>query len=198
MNGEAEWHRFMESQQQRVAARSSRLNIKFPGKREPALDDLSQISSMEDTARNYDGFHQNPTESPFAPIRGSAPTDTLKLVAERLRASLFYLQLHSVEPQGAITIFKASIRCRLGPGDDAFGKLLRHTKGFKVKDSFYSTGTLGQSTSMKLNVIFSHQSDDDPIRIDVDFGKPYGVAISGFPSMMKVRTALLKASGIAS
>ncbi|KAH8661836.1 acyl transferase/acyl hydrolase/lysophospholipase, partial [Ilyonectria robusta] len=189
MNGEDEWLRYLKSQQ-RATERSSRLNVVFPGRQEPALDDFGAIGSMEQTARSYYKFYERLHKSQFNPISHAAgvpsPTNSLELVAERLRASMYYFELRSVESAEEVCIFSGLIRCRLGPIDEGYDKLLKMTAGFKVKESFYSTSELSESAPLDVQVVFSHQSPEEPIRIDVSFEKRYSVAISGFPIKMKV------------
>jgi hypothetical protein len=53
-------------------------------------------------------------------------------------------------------------------------RLLKQTSGFKVKKTFYSAAgipRLSGAPPMNLEVEFTHLSPDEPIRIDVDFGK---------------------------
>jgi hypothetical protein len=194
MNGEDAWLRYKDAQPQRVLERSSRLNVRFPGTKEPALDALEQIDSMESTARAYDKFHERVSNTPFSPISGITKTGMLETLADRLRASLYYLQVKSISQLDEVYIIKGWIRCQIDPSDGSFHRLLKQTSGFKVKKTFYSAAgvpRLSGSPPMNLEVEFTHQSPDEPIRIDVDFGKSHMVTISGFPMKIKVISSCL-------
>lgn len=189
MGGEDEWSKYIVSRH-RATARSSRLNIPFTQKQEPALDAFEDVTMMQSEARNYEKWYEEQDNSAFAPTSGTSSTNLLEVIAGRLRASMYYLQPYSFEKLGQKYIFSASIRCRLGPDDKGYAELLQMTTRFKVNQHVYDTLMLSSSEPMNLDVKIEHDSHSSPIRIDADFGKPFKVSISGFPLKLKVRWKL--------
>ncbi|KAK6529776.1 hypothetical protein TWF281_008935 [Arthrobotrys megalospora] len=187
MNGEEEWIKFRESSTERVAERSSRLNIYFPDQVEPSFDDLTKMKNMEAEAKEYTAFEEPRLRSPFSPIGGISELGVLGTLADRLRATLFFLQVKSIDKSdGFIIIVKGTIRCRLGPGDLGFSNLLGMVSSFRVNQEVIKyTAPASNPGYFGLDIEFSHESIDEAIRIDVNFGKKHWVAISGCPITIK-------------
>ncbi|KHO10603.1 hypothetical protein MAA_11793 [Metarhizium robertsii ARSEF 23] len=193
MGGEDEWKKYIVSRH-RATARSSQLNIPFTRIQEPALDAFEDIEMIESAARNYEKWREEPDTSAFAPISGTSSTNLPEVIAERLRASMYYLQPRSFARLGEKLYGKGvsasqwaakEIRCRLGPGDQGYAALPQMTSGFEVNYHIYNTVMLSRSAPMNLDVKIEHDSHSSPIRIDADFGKPYKITISGFPLKLK-------------
>ncbi|EGX45762.1 hypothetical protein AOL_s00140g78 [Orbilia oligospora ATCC 24927] len=198
MNGEDAWLQYNKYIPARIRQRSCRLNIRLPKNRqEPALDAVNEIDAMESRAREYDEFHSliPDRELVFPPFSGlTLEASLLEQLADRLRASLFYLQVKSIYRREETYFIKGYICCRIDPGEKGFTELLAQTSEFRVKERPVSIEKIlcePGSPPMSLPVEFSHQSPTDLIRIDVDFGKPYKTTISGFPIRLKVRPSLL-------
>ncbi|KID83867.1 hypothetical protein MGU_08839 [Metarhizium guizhouense ARSEF 977] len=167
MGGEDEWKKYIVSRH-RATARSSQLNIPFTRIQEPALDAFEDIEMIESAARNYEKWREEPDTSAFAPISGTSSTNLPEVIAERLRASMYYLQPRSFARLGEKYIFRASI------------SLAAHW----LAETPLPYNLL-RSAPMNLDVKIEHDSHSSPIRIDADFGKPYKVTISGFPLKLK-------------
>ncbi|KAF3911199.1 hypothetical protein AA313_de0210078 [Arthrobotrys entomopaga] len=172
MNGEDVWRGYKNSQADRIVERSSRLNMKM----------------MESAAYSYDAFEEPLPKTPFNPISERLEAGVLESLADRIRASLFYLQVNSIDKSdGFIIIVRGSIRCRLGPSDEGYAALLCTVLGFTVNGQpiqYISPSNAGVSY-FNVGVEFSYESIEAPIRVDVNFKKQRGVAISGFPMSIK-------------
>ncbi|KAF3315355.1 hypothetical protein TWF173_003895 [Orbilia oligospora] len=184
INGNATWVEFQESWPERVLERSERLNVDLTQQYEPAFNELSEIADMEKQAKSYSPTQQL-FDSPFQPIVGNIEAKLIETLADRLRASLFFLEVKSVNRGDGFTVsVKGALRCRLGPGDKGFESLLSMVSSFKVNDETvvsYSNSSPPTVEFFGLNINFSDDSMDKAVRIDVNFGKPYWVAISGCP-----------------
>ena len=175
-----------------------RLNVRFPGTQEPALDAFEQMDSMESTARAYNKFHGRASNTPISPVSGIKETGMLETLADRLRASLHYLQVKSISRLDEVYIIRGWIRCRIEPSNKGSHRFLKQTSGFKVKKTFYSAAgvrRLSGSPPMSLEVEFTHYSPDEPIRINVDFGKSHMVTTSGFPIKINANLKSMNKAG---
>ncbi|KAH8771186.1 hypothetical protein F5882DRAFT_381743 [Hyaloscypha sp. PMI_1271] len=136
-----------------------RLNVRFPGTQEPALDAFEQMDSMESTARAYNKFHGRASNTPISPVSGIKETGMLETLADRLRASLHYLQVKSISRLDEVYIIRGWIRCRIEPSDKGSHRFLKQTSGLKVKKTFYSAAgvrSLSGSPPMSLEVESTH------------------------------------------
>lgn len=208
MNGQDAWKRFIESQEgrTRIKDRSSRLNVKFDSDTELALDDVAGIPRMEALARQCSFYERLCVWDPFCPILQKWALDkatTLERLADRLRASVFFFQLVSITKQSEIYSVSGWIGCQLSgstePGDShALGALLARTEGFWVKERKFalpgrdsgaatSSNSNGTRVPFVLDIDFSHQQMDVPVRIDVEFkgNKSHVTSISGFPMTLR-------------
>ncbi|EGX50398.1 hypothetical protein AOL_s00076g162 [Orbilia oligospora ATCC 24927] len=185
MNGEEEWAKFRESTEEHIIGRSSRLNIYFSQEVEPGFDDVSMMEEMESEAQRYTAFEKPNHGSSFAPINGIPRIDVLDTLADRLRATLFFLEVDSIDTSDVfLIIIKGVIRCRLGPGDSEYSKLLDMVSSFRVEQEILHKIPSPQEY-FGLKIQFSHESIEEAIRIDVNFGKEHWVAISGCPITIK-------------
>lgn len=188
MNGNDAWIKFQESWDKRITERSSRLNVEFAQETEPSFDSLSDMGSMEGQAERC-SFEQMTFDSPFQPIVGTPEDGLLEVLADRLRASLFFLQVKLIDKtDGFVVTVKGTIRCRLGPGDEGFDNLLSMVSSFKVNNETIVTYPESGPSSegyFVLDIEFSHESVGEAIRIDVNFGKTHWVTISGCPITIK-------------
>ncbi|KAF3093219.1 hypothetical protein TWF706_008832 [Orbilia oligospora] len=184
INGNAAWVEFQRSWPERVLERSERLNVDLAQRYEPAFDGLLEIADMEKQAKSYSPTQPH-FDSRFQPIVGNIEAKLIETLADRLRASLFFLEVKSVNRGDGFTVsVKGAVRCRLGPGDKGFESLLSMVSSFKVDDETvvsYSEPSPPTVEFFGLSIKFSGDSIDKAVRIDVKFGKPYWVAISGCP-----------------
>jgi len=134
MNGQRSWNRFLRSADKSAQTRSKCLNVIFPWDQEPALDDVSQIASMQKYAEDFKFYAPPSPNSRQFPM--SPPSDLILDVACLLRASLYFFDLRSIafSEDRAVAIVKGSICCRLDADSDALRTLLARTVGFRVKD----------------------------------------------------------------
>ncbi|KAF3181428.1 hypothetical protein TWF751_009368 [Orbilia oligospora] len=184
INGNAAWVEFQRSWPKRVLERSERLNVDLAQQYEPAFDGLLEIADMEEQAKSYSPTQPH-FDSRFQPIVGNIEAKLIETLADRLRASLFFLEVKSVNRGDGFTVsVKGSVRCRLGPGDKGFESLLSMVSSFKVDDETvvgYSEPSPPIVEFFGLSIKFSSDLMYKAVRIDVNFGKPYWVAISGCP-----------------
>ncbi|KAF3186134.1 hypothetical protein TWF788_003602 [Orbilia oligospora] len=184
----AAWIEFQKSWPRRILERSERLNVDLTQQYEPASSNCSEIADTEKQAESHSPAHPHP-ESQFQPVVGNIEADRIETLADRLRASLFFLQVKAVSRADGFRIFvKGTIRCRLGPGDKGFETLLSMVSSFKVNDEIvigYSNPSPPIAGFFGLDIDFSGDSIDKAIRIDVKFGNPYWVTISGCPITIK-------------
>ncbi|KAF3181429.1 hypothetical protein TWF751_009368 [Orbilia oligospora] len=189
INGNAAWVEFQRSWPKRVLERSERLNVDLAQQYEPAFDGLLEIADMEEQAKSYSPTQPH-FDSRFQPIVGNIEAKLIETLADRLRASLFFLEVKSVNRGDGFTVsVKGSVRCRLGPGDKGFESLLSMVSSFKVDDETvvgYSEPSPPIVEFFGLSIKFSSDLMYKAVRIDVNFGKPYWVAISGCPITIEV------------
>jgi len=189
MNGEEAWKRFIRSAEHGVRARSHRLNVRFKGGQEPALDDTQQIDKMQREAEDY-SFPASQLQFASLPLIEPPVVDGLQGIALRLRASLYFFHLKSISfsENRAAAIIKGSICCRLGPESDALRVLLEGTVSFRVKGRVVDIPQNAHQNPLRLEACFQQElsHDTEPLRIDAKFTSGNFVTISGFPSTLKV------------
>lgn len=187
MNGNRHWKKFEKSASEPILDRCRRLNVPFQKETEPELDDINAIDDMEKLAESWTFYYQVPKGN-FTPILGHAGNGSLEMLADRLRASLYFFELRSIIQQDDVSIIKGWVCCRLSPGRKSYIQLLEQTSCFQVKGEKYAVPSIQGGTRFKLEVSFQQQDsqDSDPIRIDVNFGQKYFVTVSGFPMTLQV------------
>lgn len=95
MNGQEAWNRFYDTLSTRQKERAARLNVLFQQDMEPGFDDLAGIGKMEQEAQDF-VFPAKYTDSTTSPVQGPVQTMMIDLMADRLRASLFFFDLDKV------------------------------------------------------------------------------------------------------
>ncbi|KAF9762619.1 hypothetical protein IL306_003360, partial [Fusarium sp. DS 682] len=181
MNGEDAWDRFLRSQDKRIRDRASRLNLRFDGSTEHALDDTNAIASMEAAAKKTT-FYERVSVSPFSATSGIVEGDALQCMADKLRASLYFFELASITKHGAVTVIHGWICCRLMPDEQGFKELLAYTSKFIVRGKVYEVKQVPEDKPLRLAIEFQHQHLEEPIRIDANFGATHSATISGLSS----------------
>lgn len=191
MNGNAAWKKFLGSiTDQNLRDRCNRLNVRFPGETEPALDDRKAINSMKVAAELFN-FHNEIPNGSFSPILGSANEDLLQSLASRLKASFYFFELGSLKSSGNdIVIIKGWICCSLSPEKISYMRLIQGTSHFKMKGKeVVDIPTLKEKERLKLpiTILQNASKHSEPIRIDAKFDNDdYLATISGFPSTLEV------------
>lgn len=188
MNGNAAWKKFQESVSQPMLDRCHRLNVRFPGETEPELDDVNAMDGMERLAKSSTFYYQIP-KGGFTPVFGQVSDDSLEVLADSLKASLYFFELKSITQQDDVSIIKGWICCRLTSDKKSYKPLIEETSCFQVKGKKYAAPTIQGAERLKMDVSFQQQDsrDSDPIRINVKFRQEYFVTISGFPMTLRVR-----------
>ncbi|KAF5687085.1 hypothetical protein FCIRC_2473 [Fusarium circinatum] len=187
MNSEDAWDKFRCSQDWRIIDRASRFNLRFDGSTEPALDDVNAITSMEAAAKKAK-FYERPSRSPFSATSGITEAGALHLMADKLRASLYFFDLGSITKHDTVTVIHGWICCRLMLNDQGFKELLSRTVKFLVRGKIYEFKRVPIDQPLRFAVEFQHQHLDEPIRIDVNFAATHSTTISGFPLTLKTAT----------
>lgn len=190
MNGETAWETFRP--EARILDRAVRLNVEFDSEVQPALDDVKSIPAMQSAAENH-RFTNNPYGvfriSPLSPLNGKVPGQMLPCLAAQLRGSMFFFDMEYMEQRRGVVSFWGSICCRLAPDEDGFATLIGRTKGFSVVGEFLDLGKPpkgSENAPFKFPIVFhEYPTSNKPVRIDVNFGEDYQVAISGFPTTVK-------------
>ncbi|KAK4141483.1 uncharacterized protein C8A04DRAFT_14074 [Dichotomopilus funicola] len=195
MNGEESWQKFHDNHKGHIQERACRLNVKIPGPEEPSFDDITTIDKMEAEARQYK-FVGSVPNTLTSPILGPAPSCMIQCAADRLRASLFFFELDNVTQHDRVSHVEGHIFCRLRPGEKGFRELLEQSKHFVVhgrKEVVLIPPLVRDGTvPMQIKVQFQEQRLSKNIRIDVNFGGEYSVAISGFPVELSVSFYFLR------
>lgn len=193
MDGERVWADFHH--ETRILERIVRLNVDFKSDIEqPSLDDVRSVSAMESIAEQY-YFHKDAGKKLYSTtlstMVGRIPNGMIECLAARLRASLFFFEMDYMEWKNGVVFFRGWIYCRLAPDEAGFRELMELTKMFMVAGhpvSLAQPHPAEDGTPFKVdNVVIqvSNKDLDIPVRIDVDFGEDYQVAISGFPMTLK-------------
>ncbi|ORY01180.1 acyl transferase/acyl hydrolase/lysophospholipase, partial [Clohesyomyces aquaticus] len=192
MDGEAAWNKFKTNNNanKTLLDRCVRLNIKQEKGKEPGLDDTSAVKALQNSAQ-LANFYSSLSETQFGPIVGLFSGSSIDILADRLKASLYFFELQSVVQQGDVAIVKGWICCRLHPSaKHAYRTLLGGTAHFEVKGSTQEVPDIRDGERLRLKVDFQQQDSQasEPIRIDVRFErrKDFGVSISGFPVTLRV------------
>lgn len=190
MNGDAAWKKFQESVSQPMLDRCNRLNVRFPGETEPELDDVNAVDGMERLAK-FSTFHYQIPKGGFTPVFGQASDDSLEVLADSLKASLYFFELKSITQQDDVSIIKGWICCRLPSDRKSYKPLIEETSCFQVKGKKYAVPTIQGGERLKMDLSFQQQDSRDsvPIRIDVKFHQEYFVTISGFPMTLRMLKA---------
>ncbi|KAK6362932.1 hypothetical protein TWF730_000383 [Orbilia blumenaviensis] len=193
MNGDQAWEDFYNSGNSDgdMIARCNRLNVNFlQGTSEPAFDDVDRIGEMASDARKFDEKYVQRTHLVYEPIYGPCDTSTLNAQAGILKASLYFFHPHRIfrRMQNG-PVIKGSLKCRLGPFEmTPFEKLLNTTSYFMVNRHRVDMDRQRQTPNQlfEIPITFEYIPGSGPIRIDVNFGDPYSIAISGFPMDLQV------------
>ena len=187
MNGNAAWEKFQESVSQPMLDRCNRLNVCFPEETEPELDDVNAVDVMERLAKSSTFDYQVP-KGDFTPVFGQVSDNSLEVLADSLKASLYFFELKSITQQDDVSIIKGWICCRLPSDRKSYKPLIEETSCFQVKGKIYVAPTIQGGERLKMDVSFQQQDSRDsvPIRIDVKFRQEYFVTISGFPMTSRV------------
>ncbi|KXX79888.1 hypothetical protein MMYC01_203769 [Madurella mycetomatis] len=202
MDGEITWEGF--SPEPRIRDRAVRLNVELTGSRQPSLDDVGTVFEMQSAAQRYapHNGHENPfRKSPLSPLAGDVSSDMLLCLAGRLRASMFFFEMNSMDIKKGAASFGGSICCRLTPEEKGFTALMNCTQYFTTAGRQYElpksakpvAGSARAPFEIPITFCWDPESKD-PIRIDVHFGDgkephPSRFSISGFPMMV---TSLLE------
>ncbi|KAF2683588.1 FabD/lysophospholipase-like protein, partial [Lentithecium fluviatile CBS 122367] len=189
MNGESAWVKFyQDASDMKMLSRCRRLNVKIPEEKEPELDDTTAVDKLEEWAKSA-SFHYSIPSHRFTPVIGTSGGEELNILADRLKASLYFFELRSLTRQDDVSIIKGWICCRLRASDrSSYRSLLEATSHFEVKGMEYKVPAFRPDERLRLEVSFQQQDlrDGDPIRIDVKFRSYYRVTISGFPVTLRV------------
>lgn len=190
MNGQQAWRQFSKNADPRLLNRTARLNVEFQTPHEPPLDDTSSIDWMESHASRY-RFPRQLLDDPHDAFRpthsGKSETSVIDNLADRLRASLYFVELGSVTEKKDVFIIKGWICCRIGPERKAFQNLLNATTSFKQASGSLTLERVWRHKPLKLEITIQQPASHhlDPIRLDVSFGQEF-VTISGFPATLDV------------
>jgi hypothetical protein len=189
MNGDDAWRRFEARADKPLLLRSRRLNVKFKGSKEPALDGIEHIEDMMEEAIEYPFHVRERTHDPGAII--PYVKDGILEVALRLRAGLFFLVPDCINynEDQTIALFRGTICSRLGPDHEALRKLIQLTKEFVVRGTSVKIPTAEVGAPFKVPVEFQQEvaAAEDLIQIYAKFRTgSYLVPISGCPVSLKV------------
>ena len=190
MNGQQAWRQFSKNADPRLLNRTARLNVEFQTSREPLLDDTDSLDLMEGYAKGY-RFPKQPLEDPHDAFRPTysrrREIGIIDNLADRLRASLYFVELDSVTEKKDVFIIKGWICCRIGPERAAFQNLLKATTSFKQASGSLTLQRVRRHKPLKLGITIQQPASHhlDPIRLDVSFGREF-VTISGFPATLDV------------
>jgi len=137
----------------------------------PALDDVSQIASMQKCAEDFKFYAPPSSNSCQFPM--SPPTDLILDVAILLRASLYFFDLRSIvfSDDRAVAIVKGFICCRLDADSDALRTLLAQTVGFRVKSRMTTLEGNVQRRPFRLAVSLQQELSHEtrPLSIEAHF-----------------------------
>ncbi|KAK1991677.1 FabD/lysophospholipase-like protein [Colletotrichum falcatum] len=155
-----------------------RFDVSFPGT-EPALDDLSELSDVEDGSENSRGTFEGLPE--------------LARLVLCIRAELFVFELSPTQPfrfvDGEYECL-GHIRCRLGANSDAFVEFMSQLDtacaSFLIGDrtlagGFYDRSPLGGDGHFCKEVRFRVASREEPVAITLWESPDEGCNISGSP-----------------
>ncbi|KAK6516439.1 hypothetical protein TWF506_006346 [Arthrobotrys conoides] len=201
MNGEQDWREFCASEKNDTdtLARCNRLSVLWDFEPETDFDEVDKIVTMEHLARRYDEEYIK-SDSLYEPVLGVCSSDIIEVQASILRASQYFFQVTRILKRGPKEFFiHGRLKCRLELADgEPFRFLLGFTKYFKIngKKVIDIGGSIRQDRLFDVPVQFEHTSTSEPIRIDVNFGEPFSVAISGFPMDVQVLSEYCAENGI--
>ncbi|KAF3204463.1 hypothetical protein TWF679_009829 [Orbilia oligospora] len=196
MNGEEAWEEFCTSEKvnTNMLARCNRLNVDLNGN-EPTFDDIQEIESMELAARAYNKNYTQDSDTPYKPILGACENPILEVQAGILRASQYFFQITQLSlvlnSQQEKFLIVGTLKCRLGPQETEPFQLLLHMTSYFAVNGKRDTDMNDDLRALKLFEVpleFTHTTSSGPIRIDVNFGDSYLVAISGFPMDVQAST----------
>ncbi|CAO2653066.1 Nn.00g024770.m01.CDS01 [Neocucurbitaria sp. VM-36] len=194
MDGEAAWD-WYKGADEALRLRSRRLNVRFKGTQEPALDAVHEIDHMAEEARSHRFFLPDYQDAEAAIV--PRISDAIEEVALRFRASLFFFEPGTItyNDNKTIAIVKGHIHSRLDGETDASQKLIAHTENFRVGESVVDMPTINTGVPLKVPVSFQHEvvGMEEKIRIDAKFRTGgYLVPISGCPVSLKTLKKILE------
>lgn len=199
LNGECMYQSFLRNADAALSTRTRRLNIKFQGPREPAIDEVEMLDSIQSEAAQYDfGFKPNELASTSQILGDNKVTD----VALRLQASLFFYQPTSISKNAnEVYELEGAIYCRLNTGADALKTLLTRIQCFyfngqelRIPSSTHDA-VRDENKPFQLSHSFTHLAAEEAgkVHIEVMFSeKMIRAPISGFPCTISVRRPPLK------
>lgn len=193
LNGETMHREFLKNADESLRTRTRRLNFKFQDPREPALDDVHLLDSIQSEAALHNfGVEPNSSLAGAARILGD---NEITDVALRLQASLFFYQPTSILKAAEIYTVNGAIHCRLDTGTDASTTLLARIHGFsfngqELKIPASAHDAVRENKPFELSHSFTHSAADEEagqVHIEVMFSNSIRTSISGFPSSVLVR-----------
>lgn len=197
LNGESIYQNFLSNANESLRTRTRRLNIKFRGPKEPAIDEVEMLDLIQSEAAQYDfGFKPNELASTSQILGDNKITD----VALRLQASLFFYQPTSISKNvNEVYTVEGAIYCRLSMGTDALKTLLTRIRGFyfngqelRIPSSTHDA-VRDENNPFNLPHSFIHLAAEEAgkVHIEVMFSEKMICApISGFPCTIMVRGPL--------
>ncbi|KXH56754.1 hypothetical protein CSAL01_03198 [Colletotrichum salicis] len=198
LNGEAAWKEYISGNRPSITQISCRLNVTFKDK-EPALNAVGDVNHMERTAEEAKvsrerHIAQNKTPLfPMIPVCESYKDDLLLVLADEIRASMFFFQLDWVKDSQSHEIYSHTgwIGCQFWPHEKALRLLLGTVHYFEVEGTELQVPEVVSGKPFRLPLAFHKQVDQIPININANFGSNRTVPISVFPMGFEVRTTLL-------
>ena len=155
------------------------------------MDDSSKIDMMEEQAKDY-AFEVQTSKEPFSALAGSIRGDMIRILADQIRASLYFFHLTGIVKYHNTHMIKGVICCRLHPNESGYRELLEFTTGFYVQDKYIniSSSELKAKGPLLKKVSFRQRELKQPVRIDANFGSPHSASISGCPLTLAVSNPL--------
>jgi hypothetical protein len=133
LNCEKEWDDFVYAHRSdpKFVNRCHRLNVGLLEK-PPKLDDISQLDTLQDKAIKYLG--KRPCSIPYTNQRYRSAHDHIKVVANRMLATLFYFDDDNVGGDDDPPTISGFLRCRLSPSmRRQFASILHVGPEFRVQ-----------------------------------------------------------------
>lgn len=196
LNGEKIYHEFLRNADESLRACTRRLNIKIRDPREPALDEVGILDSIQSETALYDFGVKPHCLTGASQYLGD---DEITDVALRLQAFLFFYQPNSIfKNANDFYTVNGTICCRLDKGTDALKTFLARIRGFRFNgqelriSSSTHDAVRDENKSFELSHSFTHSAAEDAgkVHIETIFSEKIWAPISGFPCTILVRGLL--------
>lgn len=162
-----EWVDFKSAFRGQLGQNCHRLDVGLLNK-PPALDDQNSIGELTSSSRDY--FRDGRYSGRYMQPEYQKGRDHIKVIARRLRASLFYLG-HALPTSMPAGVLATKLCCRLSPQSDAAVTIIANRPIFRLKEVSISGEETFHPVRTLLPGILDERTLSGPVELDISAGE---------------------------